>query len=201
MPALRRQFPRFVCFVAQPGEACRGFVAKVHRLTRRLDDDPYTDCFWGILTGYDAAAALRVARVNEPLTVRKVAAGTDIALDCCEQGTWYCELQKNRLVRKEPGKVPVELKGPDDTTSALAGLLTGYHADLFVTSGHATEHDWQIGYRYRNGSFRCAQGRLFGLDSSGRRYPIESPNPKVYLPVGNCLMGHIDGPDAMALAL
>jgi zinc protease len=27
-----------------------------------------------------------------------------------------------------------------------------------------------------------------------------SPHPKVYLPVGNCLMGHIDGPDAMALA-
>ena len=27
-----------------------------------------------------------------------------------------------------------------------------------------------------------------------------SPNPKVYLPIGNCLMGHIDGPDAMALA-
>jgi zinc protease len=200
LPALRRQFPRFVCFVAQPGEAGRGFVAKVHRLTRRLDDDPYTDCFWGILTGYDAAAALRVARVNEPLTVRKVAAGTDIALNCCEQGSWYCELQKNRMVRKEPGKAPIELKGPDDTTSALAGLLTDYHADLFVTSGHATEHDWQIGYRYRNGSFRCAQGRLFGLDSSGLRHPIESPNPKVYLPVGNCLMGHIDGPDAMALA-
>ena len=129
-----------------------------------------------------------------------MAAGTDIALDCCEQGTWYCELQKNRMVRKEPGKAPVELKGPDGTTGALAGLLTDYHADLFVTSGHATEHDWQIGYRYRNGSFRCAQGRLFGLDSSGLRHPIESPNPKVYLPVGNCLMGHIDGPDAMALA-
>ena len=27
-----------------------------------------------------------------------------------------------------------------------------------------------------------------------------SANPKVYMPIGNCLMGHIDGPDAMALA-
>ncbi len=199
LPALRRQFPRFVCFVAQPVEASRDFVATIHGLTRRLDDDPYTDCFWGILTGYDAPAALRIAQVREPLTVRKAAAGTDIALDCCEQGTWYCELQKNRMVRKEPGQKAVELKGPDDTTGELAGLLTDYHADLFVTSGHATEHDWQIGYRYRNGSFHCEKGRLYGLDLSGRRYPIESPNPKVYLPVGNCLMGHIDGPDAMAL--
>jgi zinc protease len=41
---------------------------------------------------------------------------------------------------------------------------------------------------------------LYGLDTQGRKLPIRSPNPKVYLPIGNCLMGHIYGPDAMALA-
>ena len=71
---------------------------------------------------------------------------------------------------------------------------------MFVTSGHATERDWQIGFRYRNGQFRSEQGQLFGVDTQGQRYPIHSETPKVYLPVGNCLMGHIDGPDAMALA-
>ena len=69
-----------------------------------------------------------------------------------------------------------------------------------MTSGHATERDWQIGFRYRNGQFRSHAGELFGLDTRGERFPIHSDNPKVYLPVGNCLMGHIDGPDAMALA-
>ncbi len=39
---LQRQFPRYTCFVARPAEATRQFVAQVHRLTRRLDDDPYT---------------------------------------------------------------------------------------------------------------------------------------------------------------
>lgn len=29
---------------------------------------------------------------------------------------------------------------------------------------------------------------------------VQSPNAKVYLPIGNCLMSHIGGPDAMALA-
>jgi zinc protease len=38
------------------------------------------------------------------------------------------------------------------------------------------------------------------LDTQGRRFPVRSDNPKVYLPVGNCLMGHIDGRQAMALA-
>jgi zinc protease len=109
-------------------------------------------------------------------------------------------LQKNRTVRKEPGHAPVECQGPDDTTEALADLLTDYHADLFITSGHASERDWRIGYAYRNGSFRCENGRLYGLDTSGQRHPIQSDNAKVFMPIGNCLMGHIDGPDAMALA-
>jgi hypothetical protein len=200
LPELRRQFPRYVCFVAQPTEAGRKFVGKVHRLTRRFDDDPYTDCFWGILTGYDAANALRIAQYTEPLTIHKTAAATEIALDMCEAGVWYSELQKNRTMRKEPGHAPTECQGPDDTTKALADLLTDYHADLFITSGHASEHDWRIGYAYRNGSFRCEHGRLYGLDTSGQRHPIQSDNAKVYMPIGNCLMGHIDGPDAMALA-
>jgi hypothetical protein len=175
-------------------------AARVHRLTRKLDDDPYTDCFWGILTGYDAANALRIAQTSAPLTIRKVASGTDVALEKCEEGIWYCELTKGKVVKKEKGGAPVVSQCPEDTTEALANTLTDYRADCFVTSGHATERDWQIGFGYRNGSFRCADGVLYGLDTQGRKWPIQSPNPKVYLPIGNCLMGHIDGQDAMALA-
>ncbi len=200
LPELRKLFPRYVCFVAQPSEAGRKFVGKVHRLTRRLDDDPYTDCFWGILTGYDAANALRIAQYTQPLTIHKTAAATEIALEMCEAGVWYSELQKNHMVRKEAGQAPTEGQGPDDTTAALADLLTDYHADLFITSGHASERDWRIGYAYRNGTFRCEHGQLYGLDTTGQRHPIRSDNAKVYMPIGNCLMGHIDGPDAMAPA-
>jgi zinc protease len=169
-------------------------------MTRTLDDDPYTDVIWGILTGFDAANALRIARHKAPLTIRKVAAGTAVALDMCEEGVWYCELTKHRMVRKKKGAPPREERGPADTTKALVDTLNEYRAELFVTSGHATERDWQIGYRYRNGSFRSKDGKLFGVDTAGNHYPIDSPSPTVYLPVGNCLMGHIDGPDAMALA-
>src|SRR5579871_537554 len=200
LPALRQQFPRYVCFVSQPAEATREFVAKVHKLTRHLDDDPYADCFWGILTGYDAANALRIAEAEKPLTIHKAASGTEIALDCCEQGKWFSELKKNQMFNKGNGQQPAAEHGPDDTTKAIADLLTDYQADLFVTSGHATEHDWQIGYGFPGGSFRCKDGQLFGLDRKGEHHPINSPNPKVYMPVGNCLMGHIDGRDSMALA-
>ncbi len=200
LPGLRQLFPRYACFVAQPGEVTRPYVAAIHQLTRQLDDDPYTDCFWGILTGYDAASALRIARESRPLTVHKVAASTEVALDMCEQGQWFCELNRGKEVRKDKGGNPQQLKGPDDTTEALVKTLTEYRADLFVTSGHATERDWQIGYGYRNGQFRCRSGVMYGVDTQGREFPIDSTNPKVYLPVGNCLMGHIDRPDCMALA-
>lgn len=200
IPALQQRFPRFVCFVCLPTEATREFVAEVHRLTRQLDEDPYTDAIWGIVTGYDAACALRIAQQADPLEIHRVAAGTDIELSLCDEGVWYCELNRGKMVRKQAGKPPEPQQGPSDTTQALVETLNDYHAQLFVTSGHATERDWQIGFRYRNGQFRSEQGQLVGIDTRGERFPIHSENPKVYLAVGNCLMGHIDGPDAMALA-
>ena len=200
LPALRRSHPRYTCFVATPAEAGRQFVADVHRLTRQLDDDPYADTLWGILTGYDAANALRIARHDEPLTVRKVGSGTEVALNMCSQGVWYDELVQHKTVSRQPGGEIEEARGPADTTHALADTLTKDASDLFVTSGHATERNWQIGYRYRNGFFRSEAGQMFGDTTSGERFRIQSKNPKVYLPIGNCLMGHIDGPDAMALA-
>ena len=57
-----------------------------------------------------------------------------------------------------------------------------------------------IGYTYKNGQFRCKDGVLEGTDLEHRDFPIDSPNPKVYLPLGNCLMGHIIGRNSMACA-
>jgi zinc protease len=192
--------PRYTCFVARHEEITREFVTRVHQMTRKLDDDPYADTIWGILTGYDASNAEDIASKQQPLIIERVASGTEVALEQCREGIWYCELKQGRMVRKKPGGKPVEGTGPDDTTEALAETLTKYNAQLFVTSGHATERDWQIGFAYRNGFFKCAGGQLFGVDTKGRRIDIQSPGPKVYMPIGNCLMGHIDSQDAMALA-
>ncbi len=197
---LRKRHPSYTCFVSTGEETTREFVGDVHRLTRGLDADPYTDTLWGILTGYDATNALRIAEHREPLTVQNVASGTEIALEMCAQGVWFDELVKHKKVSRKPGGESKQEQGPADTTHALAATLTDQAADLFVTSGHATERDWQIGFRYRNGQFRSSGGKMFGVTTGGERFEIHSEHPKVYLPIGNCLMGHIDGPDAMALA-
>jgi len=200
LPALQRQHPRYTCFVAPPQQAGRAFVASVHRLTRQIDADPYTDTIWGVLTGYNASNALDIAKYETPLTVRKVASGTEFAMDMVEQGMWYDELVKNKLVKKEKGGAVQQLRGPADTTRAIVQSLNEYKPDLFITSGHATERNWQIGFSYRNGYFKCKAGQIFGEDTQRGRHDVNSPNAKVYLPIGNCLMGHIDSNDAMALA-
>lgn len=200
LDSLRNKFPRYTCFVATPEEATGAFVKTVHPLTRKLDDDPYTDTFWGILTGFDAENALAIASHTEPLTIAKVASGTEFATEMVNEGQWYDELVKNKHVKKTADGKTANLQGPDDTTESLVKLLNDYRADLMITSGHATQGGWQIGFRYRNGYFHSRSGQMFGMDTSKNRIEIESPNPKVYLPIGNCLMGDINGRDAMALA-
>jgi hypothetical protein len=192
--------PAFTCFVATPTEASREFIAEVHQLTRALDEDPYTDTLWGILTGFDAENALRIARREEPLVIEQVTSGTELAMDRVVEGAWFSELEQNLMVVKQRGEEARQAHADDDTTAAIAARLSDGSTDLFVTSGHATERDWQIGFRFRNGSFRSNGGALFGVDSAGHRFPIESSNAKVWLPIGNCLAGHIDGTDALALA-
>jgi len=195
-------FPRYTCFVARPQEAGRDFVRDAHILTRKLDSDPYGDVIWGIVTGYDADDALRIARHKEPLSARRLLSGTvGSPLDEYDEGMMFNELKANVMWQKSKDG-PVEQKScPEDTTKMIVDGLNDYKPDVFITSGHATERDWMIGYGYRSGYFRCKDGQLYGLDTQKKRYDINSPNPKVHLAVGNCLIANIPDRQCMALAL
>lgn len=199
---LRRQFPKYVCFVATPEEASGKYIATCHQLTRKLDADIYTDVIWGVLTGYDAADALRIAAYAEPLVVKRCLTGTvGSPLDSYEEGRMYNELKKNSSWEKNAGTGVTLQVCPTDTTKILVDALNHYKPDVFITSGHATQRDWMIGYGYRNGSFGCQEGQLFGTDTQNNRYDVHSPNPKIHLAVGNCLIANIPDRNCMALAL
>jgi zinc protease len=198
---LRKMFPRYAAFVAQPEEAGREFVVKIHRLTRKLDDDPYTDVLWGIVTGYQAGDALRIARTREPLEIHRGAAGTGINLDLFDEGFSFNEGSEDEYTEKPLGGKAVTRHGYADAAKPIVDLFAQVKPQLFLTSGHATWRDWQIGYPpHQRGQFRCKDGVLYGIDRSGKGYPLRSPTPKVYLPCGNCLMGLIRDKQSMALA-
>ncbi|MBP3693050.1 MAG: hypothetical protein J6J31_01265 [Thermoguttaceae bacterium] len=197
--ALSEFQPRYAGFVARPEEAGREFVASVHQMMRRLDEDPYTDAVWGILTGFEASDAVRMTQWK-PTVISKAAGGTSIPLEFFDSGIWYDEGKQGHYVVKESGKAPEDrTDGPADSTAKLVEAIDG--TQLMVTSGHATEKDWQPGYSYRNGCFRSKNGELFGVPLEGERIPVKSENSKIWLASGNCLIGHISDRDCMALAM
>ena len=59
--ALKQQFPRHTCFVAKAEDAGRTFVAQVHQLTRKLDNDPYPT-----RSGVFSPATTRTTRWQSP---------------------------------------------------------------------------------------------------------------------------------------
>jgi hypothetical protein len=60
---------------------------------------------------------------------------------------------------------------------------------------------WQIGYSYDAGTVWSSNGYVFAKDTKGVNHPLTSPNPKIYLPVGNCDVGDINARDCYSLAM
>jgi len=195
--------PKYTCFVADWRRADEDFIVSVHRLTRSLDDDPYTDTIWGVLTGYDASDALRIASLEKPLIVRRVLSGSDhFNLNNCEEGIKFSEGRAGgRWIKRPGGKVVFDGSASSDSTKDLVGAMNDFKPDVFYTSGHGNISSWQIGYNYRDGFFFSHDGGLAGVDTRMKRHPIHSPNTKVYLPCGNCLIGRVQNRDAFALAM
>lgn len=199
---LKEVFPKYACFVVKPDEATIDRLVSVWQGTRSLDDDPYGDVIWGIITGYDASDALRLTQVK-PMTVERACGATSIATKYFKSSIVFDETNKNHWRVKEEGKEEEDRNdAPDDTTRAIAEALNS--AQLFVTSGHATENNWSIGYAYRNGFFVAQDDKLFGVPSkeSGEKpFLVEATGSKIQLASGNCLWGNIDKPCCMALMM
>ncbi len=198
---LSARMPDYVCFVATPEEITRPFIVNIHHMLRKLDDDIYEDALWAILTGYNAADALRIAACAEPLVLRRSISGTSSGpLTPFDSGLRFAESIKGKMWIKSKGGEEKEAKYEPDGVKIMVDALNNTKPDCFFTSGHATTKDWQVGYKFKGGQFRCKDGQLYGLDTTGKKYDINSPNPKAYLAVGNCLIGLIPQRDCMALA-
>ena len=75
MKSLKRVNPRYVAIVDKPENIGRDYVIDFHNVSRDIDDDIYADFMWGIITGYDAEAAMRmVNNSNEPLVFQDAVA-------------------------------------------------------------------------------------------------------------------------------
>ncbi|HID94699.1 MAG TPA: T9SS type A sorting domain-containing protein [Candidatus Latescibacteria bacterium] len=199
---LRQIAPTHIAFVVRPEEASSTYVVKVSRLTRQLDDDPYGDAIWGIVTGYTPEDALRIVSIDG-FRVRNVLAGTGAGwLPYVKQGITTSEADYGRMWVKESGSEIVEISGPTDRTEFLVEKLNTNTFDIFITSGHANVDNWQLHYPDPGleGFFRSWEGQVYGDPYEGPDVPVNSTNPKIYFGLGNCYIGRIADMNSMVLA-
>ena len=196
---LAQMMPEYTAFVARPEDAGHDFVVKISRMCRALDDDPYVDTFWGIVTGYDAEDALRMVSLKEPLIVTRVLDLTGkIDLNNFDQGACIDEFDRGFINEKFPGKPAVKRPCDNDDTKEFMAAMDNLNPQLIAASAHATEHDWAMGYTAPNMKMDHQDGQLFCIDMDENRSAMTNDEPKIYIGAGNCLIGNIDQKDCMA---
>jgi len=201
LPALQLQKPKYVCFVTKPENAGRELVVNIAQTLRKIDDDPYGDALWGIITGYDAADALRLAQTPKARVIARAANGiADLPMfEGMKSGFASSTSSKDDFWVMPDGGTLEKRPTDGNPSKALADAFATMPIDYWVTSGHATQRDWQIVYNKEEGYLRHdEEGNLFFLSPKGEKYPMKNNSPKIYLPAGNCLIGDIDKRSCMA---
>lgn len=204
---------RYVVFVAHWSEAGEQYVRACHRITRSINlATPYSDCLWGVLTAADEEGALKIAWETEPLAIRRVVSGSveGCDLDAFQSGEAFNELVKGHGICKRSGETSTrDMVVEGDSTLRIAAAIEDPGTDMIITSGHARESEWNVGFRFPSGTFRPSpeDGSLWahtdavGPDATVSRREIKADvKPKVYSAAGNCLMGHVNSERCMALA-
>lgn len=218
--------PDYIGFIARPATECNtAFVVAASRLSRALDEDPYGDAIWGIITGYEASDALRA--ISESLTVKTVLAASGglpyeppierfyqaIGMDCNNY------TKTDYLFAGNSGKIYTEEKRPNgerDRIKLVAPWLNSESieinieeegsirgpVDCIITGGHGNVNLWQCHYpnAESEGFMQSSAGQLYGLPASGSDIPVNAPTPKIYWCASNCLMGNPDDKDNFVYA-
>jgi zinc protease len=166
---LRQLQPRYVAFVARPEEIGAEFIRRANLLSREMDDDPYGDFIWGIITGATPEAALRLATVEKPLVVRRALTTTGINAGPLDECLTLSDGQAGDFMLKKNGQV-VHGSKTNDNISAHERFLNHYNTndvDLLVSSSHATQVNLEM--PFTDGSIVISGERMFMVNKLGLR--------------------------------
>src|SRR5262249_21226394 len=176
---------RYVCFGCPPTENFPDFALVANKFCRTLDDDPYVDAIWGILTGFDEEHALELAK-SEPVVIRRAFTKTLGAwLNWVPEGDYVTEWTRDRGelgVKKTGEDFAVKPGGPPSTADAAGYAhkpLSDEKFDLIMGSGHGGHHNWML---------MSPSGRVYLTAKDGKPpvpapdvdLPLAASRPKVY---------------------
>ncbi|MFC1476458.1 T9SS type A sorting domain-containing protein [Fibrobacterota bacterium] len=204
--------PHYIGFIARPVTECNEpFIESVYEMCRDLDDDIYGDAVWGVITGYEAADALRAIDTTVLIKTLISGNGNEEEWDAL-QGIGFLELESGNHVRYKfsDGRIHT-MVNPDFDESRVTNIsnllndgvhieVDGYptidgQVDLLTTSGHGNINHWMA--PNDEGSINSQDGTLKGLPSGSSSIPINSPNPKCYCAHGNCRVANPNNIDNM----
>ena len=153
--ALREHGARYAALVLRPGEIGRETVNDIHRATRKLDDDPYGDCIWGIVTGYRASDAQRVADAKKPLTISRLLSTTNVHYARFEHSYCITDWEGFPVLEQSGHREPTKTTFTPNTPEGLDIIENGIHEkfaeqlstqwpQFVVTSSHATPFNLEM---------------------------------------------------------
>ena len=222
--------PRYVAFVMKPEEAGAETVYKLHDIMKSLDDDPFYDAVWGIVTGPTADAAMHLATAEgvHPLTAlsttgidfRPFDDATTIS-DAYAPGTRREEYMQSvkpvAVMEKRGGAAEATRIVRGDTTAEFAAAWDALDPELIVTSAHASQRNLEM--PFSTGNIVPRKGKLRtlprmqlidystgqaakGSKSHAARAKLAAPKrDKIWIAAGNCLIGDYKDNDSMAAAI
>ena len=206
LDTLRSLNPRYVAIVEKPENIGRDYIINFHHTSRDVDEDIYADFMWGIITGYDAEAAMRmVDNSTEPLLI-KDAVATIMELNSAkwfDNYAWVDDHTKGLWGEKRGrhGEIKRDTVAPEQVLRKFTDLYAEFDPDLIVTAAHATQKNLEMPYSL--GNLKPRGGKLYAED----RFTLEewdllnSGKRRVYAAVGNCLIGDMNNTkESMAAA-
>lgn len=206
LDTLRSLNPRYVAIVEKPENIGRDYVINFHHTSRDVDEDIYADFMWGIITGYDAEAAMRmVDNSTEPLLI-KDAVATIMELNSAkwfDNYAWVDDHTKGLWGEKRGrhAEIKCDTVAPEQVLRKFTDLYAEFDPDLIVTAAHATQKNLEMPYSL--GNLKPRGGKLYAED----RFTLEewdllnSGKRRVYAAVGNCLIGDMNNTkESMAAA-
>ena len=216
---LKKHRPRFLAVVGAPEAFDAAFVRSLNRTARQVDEDPYMDVRWGLVTGDTPADAMRIVETREPLVIERALTTTGINLGLVESGLTLSDGARGDYTTKADGKIS-RLKwdketDPDGTVDLFSKAWNETDPQVIVTSSHATQFNLEMPFglgliasyhgkfhliseAQRNQFARFLGGAMFkgkpeemGAWLTEIKAPVlkESAGPKVWVAAGNCLIG------------
>lgn len=203
---LQQTKPRYVAIVEKPENLNRDYIIDMHHVSREVDNDIFADFLWGVITGYDANAAMKMLDESTKPFVIKDAVATIMELnsgkwfdhyawvDDHSKGLWGEKKDKNSEIKKYQ-------TDPENVLKKFTDIYAEYKPDLLVTAAHATEKNLEMPFSL--GNIKAKDGKLYAHDIfTDAKWDLqESGKRKVYFAVGNCLIGNVNNTkESMAIA-